>query len=57
MNRASWQESLPCDRDTITTWPSKVSVIEKEARKAAREGADVSFVGGEFAAIASLNWN
>ena len=36
---ASWQESF-IDRDTITTWPNEVSVIEKEARKAAREGGD-----------------
>ena len=37
------------DRDTITTWPSEVSVIEKEARKAAREGGDSSlFVLGNL---------
>ena len=32
--------NLFIDRDTITTWPSEVSVIEKMARKAAREGGD-----------------
>ena len=42
MDPVAWQESLSFDRDTITTWSSEVSVIEKEARKAAREGGEVS---------------
>ena len=57
MDRMSWQESRSFDRDAITTWPSDVSVIEKEARKAALECGDVVFVLGKCAASASLNWN
>ena len=45
----SWQGIFVIDRDTTTTWPSEVSVIEKEARKAAREGGDSSlFVLGNL---------